>query len=49
MKLPNSEIVYGVDTYPNEKENSDIGALLKIPFNKYKAPEKMDIKTTGQL
>ncbi|MDO6603114.1 sterol desaturase family protein [Arenibacter palladensis] len=49
MKLPNSEIVYGVDTYPNEKENSDIGALLKIPFKPYKSPEKMDVKSTGQL
>ncbi|MCK0189785.1 sterol desaturase family protein [Arenibacter sp. F20364] len=49
MKLPNSEIVYGVDTYPCEKENSDIGALLKIPFKKYKAPEKVDNKSAGQL
>ena len=49
MKLPNSEIVYGVDTYPNEKENSDIGALLKIPFKPYKSPEKMDVKSTSQL
>ena len=49
MKLPNSEIVYGVDTYPNEKENSDIGALLKIPFKPYKSSEKMDVKSTGQL
>ena len=49
MKLPNSEIVYGVDTYPNEQENSDLGALLKIPFNAYKSPEKTDVKSTGQL
>ncbi|RAJ09988.1 sterol desaturase family protein [Arenibacter echinorum] len=49
MKLPNSEIIYGVDTYPNEKENSDLGALLKIPFKPYKSPEKMDVKSTGQL
>ncbi|MEQ8420250.1 MAG: sterol desaturase family protein [Arenibacter algicola] len=49
MKLPNSEIVYGVDTYPNEKENSDIGVLLKIPFKPYKSPEKMDVKSTSQL
>ncbi|SMG37108.1 sterol desaturase family protein [Arenibacter troitsensis] len=49
MKLPNSEIVYGVDTYPNEQENSDLGALLKIPFKAYKSPEKTDVKSTGQL
>jgi len=42
MKLPNNQIVYGVDTYPSKKENSDIGALLKLPFNKYKSPEKLD-------
>jgi|TARA_R110000744_G_scaffold342562_1_gene447753 sterol desaturase/sphingolipid hydroxylase (fatty acid hydroxylase superfamily) len=49
MKLPKSEIIYGVDTYPSAKENSDIGALLKIPFKPYKSPEKMDVKSTGQL
>lgn len=49
LKLPNDHIVYGVDTYPNEKENSDIRALLKIPFKRYKAPEKVDFKSTGQL
>ncbi|MCK0144804.1 sterol desaturase family protein [Arenibacter sp. F26102] len=46
LKLPNHQIVYGVDTYPNEKENSDIGALLKIPFKRYKSPEKIDLEST---
>ncbi|MCM4151646.1 sterol desaturase family protein [Arenibacter sp. N53] len=49
LKLPNDQIVYGVDTYPNEKENSNIGALLKIPFKRYKSPEKMDLESTRQL
>ena len=49
MKLSNKDIIYGVDTYPNEKENSDIGALLKIPFKPYKSPKKMDITSTDQL
>ncbi|MBC8769731.1 sterol desaturase family protein [Arenibacter sp. BSSL-BM3] len=46
LKLPNHQIVYGVDTYPNEKENADIGALLKIPFKRYKTPEKVDLEST---
>ncbi|MDL5510672.1 sterol desaturase family protein [Arenibacter sp. M-2] len=49
MRLSNNDIIYGVDTYPNEKENSDIGALLKIPFKPYKSPKKMDITSTDQL
>jgi len=49
LKLPNDQIVYGVDTYPNEKENSDIGALLKIPFKRYKSPEEVDLESTRQL
>ena len=49
LKLPNEQIVYGVDTYPDEKENSDIGALLKIPFKRYKSPEEVDLESTRQL
>lgn len=37
-KLPNEQIVYGVDTYPDPVENSKIGALLQIPFKKYAPP-----------
>ncbi|MCM4168569.1 hypothetical protein KCTC52924_02145 [Arenibacter antarcticus] len=48
LKLPNQDIVYGVDTYFNERENSDIGLLLKIPFKTYKSPEKVDMKSTSQ-
>jgi sterol desaturase/sphingolipid hydroxylase (fatty acid hydroxylase superfamily) len=29
---------YGIDTYPSEEENDRIGALLKIPFGKYRPP-----------
>lgn len=42
LKLPNEEIIYGVDTYFNEKENSDIGLLMKIPFKAYKSPKSLD-------
>ncbi|UJH66635.1 sterol desaturase family protein [Allomuricauda sp. SCSIO 65647] len=42
MKLDPEKIVYGVDTFPDEKENGSILGLLKQPFHKYRKP------TTGQ-
>ncbi|WP_350293585.1 sterol desaturase family protein [uncultured Croceitalea sp.] len=42
MKLDPDKITYGVDTFPDEKENSSIMGLLKQPFHKYRKP------TTGQ-
>ncbi|WP_394970345.1 sterol desaturase family protein [uncultured Croceitalea sp.] len=42
MKLDPDKITYGVDTFPNEKENDSIVGLLKQPFHKYRKP------TTGQ-
>jgi sterol desaturase/sphingolipid hydroxylase (fatty acid hydroxylase superfamily) len=38
MVLNREKIIYGVDTYPNEKENSSIKGLLKQPFHKYRKP-----------
>lgn len=38
MKLETDKIVYGVDTFPNEKENGDLIVLLKQPFHKYRKP-----------
>ena len=38
MKMRNEEIVYGVDTFPDEKENSSTWGLLKQPFHKYRKP-----------
>jgi sterol desaturase/sphingolipid hydroxylase (fatty acid hydroxylase superfamily) len=38
MKLDREKLVYGVDVFPNEKENSNIIDLLKQPFQKYKKP-----------
>jgi len=38
MKLDTDKIVYGVDTFPNEKENGDLVELLKQPFHKYRKP-----------
>ncbi len=37
-KIKRDEIVYGVDTHPDEKENTNIASLLKMPFNKYRPP-----------
>lgn len=39
-KMNKEDIVYGVDTYPDELANSHLGKLLKMPFNPYKSPEK---------
>ncbi|MDO6807019.1 sterol desaturase family protein [Zobellia galactanivorans] len=38
MKLDREEIVYGVDTFPDEVENSSIKGLLRQPFHKYRKP-----------
>jgi len=38
MKYDREAIVYGVDTFPDEKENSSIKGLLKQPFHKYRKP-----------
>lgn len=38
--LEESEIVFGIDTHPDPAEHSQIGGLLKIPFQQYRAPVK---------
>ncbi len=38
MKLDPNKIVYGVDVFPDEKKNGNIGELLKQPFQKYEKP-----------
>jgi sterol desaturase/sphingolipid hydroxylase (fatty acid hydroxylase superfamily) len=38
MKLDRENIVYGVDTFPDEITNSNIKGLLKQPFHKYRKP-----------
>ncbi|PIB28146.1 sterol desaturase family protein [Maribacter sp. 4G9] len=38
MYLDRESIVYGVDTFPDETENSSISGLLKQPFHKYRRP-----------
>ncbi len=38
MKLDRDKLVYGVDVFPDEKENSNIKDLLIQPFQKYRKP-----------
>ena len=33
-----STLHYGIDTYPEEKENNKMGPLLKMPFGEYRPP-----------
>lgn len=39
--LDREKIVYGVDTFPDEKTNSNLWELIKQPFQKYKKPTNM--------
>jgi len=38
LHLDRDKIVYGVDTFPDEANNSSLKELLKQPFQKYKKP-----------
>ena len=38
MYMDREDVVYGVDTFPNEKENASLKHLLKQPFHKYRKP-----------
>ena len=38
MKFDREKIVYGVDTFPDEKVNGNLWGLLKQPFHKYRKP-----------
>lgn len=38
MYMNREDIVYGVDTFPDEKENGSLIHLLKQPFHKYRKP-----------
>lgn len=40
--LDREKIVYGVDTFPDEKINSSLKELLKQPFQKYKKPTNLE-------
>lgn len=38
MYMEREKLVYGVDVFPDEKKNSNIGELLKQPFQNYEKP-----------
>lgn len=38
MYMNREDIVYGVDTFPDEEENGSLKHLLKQPFHKYRKP-----------
>jgi len=38
MELDTDKIIYGVDVFPNEDQNSNIKDLLKQPFQKHQKP-----------
>lgn len=43
MAFDRDKIVYGVDTFPDEKENTSIKGLLKQPFHTYRKPTAGEI------
>ena len=44
MELDREKLEYGIDVFPNEKENSNIIDLLKQPFQKYRKPTVIHTK-----
>jgi sterol desaturase/sphingolipid hydroxylase (fatty acid hydroxylase superfamily) len=36
--MENTKLIYGIDTHMKPEEHSNIGSLLKIPFQKYRPP-----------
>ena len=44
MELDREHIVYGVDTFPDRKENGSIWGLLKQPFHKYRRPTTVQVE-----
>jgi sterol desaturase/sphingolipid hydroxylase (fatty acid hydroxylase superfamily) len=49
MELDRESIVYGVDTFPDRKENSSVGGLLKQPFHKYRRPTTVEVAAKDTL
>ncbi|MCK8480106.1 sterol desaturase family protein [Psychroserpens algicola] len=43
MTLDRDDIIYGVDTFPDEEANGKIGELLKQPFHKYRKPTNIKL------
>jgi sterol desaturase/sphingolipid hydroxylase (fatty acid hydroxylase superfamily) len=46
MELDRDKLVYGVDTFPDRKENSSVLGLLRQPFHKYRKPTTAGVSAT---
>lgn len=44
QKLPNENLIFGVDTYMQQKENNNFKILIKLPFGKYRKSETSNQK-----
>ncbi len=42
MTLDRDKLIYGVDTHMKEEEHSDVVNLLKIPFQEYRKPTRLE-------
>ena len=42
MEFDREKIIYGVDTFPDEKANSSLKELLKQPFQGYRKPTSLE-------
>jgi sterol desaturase/sphingolipid hydroxylase (fatty acid hydroxylase superfamily) len=40
MYMKRENIVYGIDTHMDEKENNNLTNLIKLPFQGYRPPTK---------
>lgn len=44
LYLDRNQLIYGLDTFPNKRENKDLIALIKQPFQAHRKPTTMDTK-----
>lgn len=43
MELNRDKVIYGVDTFPDRRENGSVTGLLKQPFHKYRKPSSIPL------
>ena len=48
MWIEQKDIVYGIDTHPEPHEHSQIGNLLKIPFQKYRSAADAKLQKSAE-
>lgn len=44
LELKREEIIYGVDTFPDRRENGNVMGLLRQPFHKYRKPTSIPLE-----